>query len=533
MRKKYYYLFIIVIAFHTLFYPFLGIEAKESKEQPDVCSGPSKTMSLYFQFQNEMMSAMLWSDINERRFVTTKTDGWLFKEKFLTLGTGSINALDMIATNIRWNMQAAWSSVITLTVLLSLAEASVLQSNTEWLWILTKDRVIVREYKQLLAIESSLMELAYFLSQRISLITKFEWNLLKNVTSVIEKYQELWLLKKTSTDTLNWSTLADIMTELVEMNAYMKHFVLFNAWLGGFEPTLLPQFDKKAIENLKHDYSWLWVFWVCNEYASSFENNITKWMRNGEEAPENSMNDLKMAAKRLKSAFTFSKWKNWSEKSNRCDMSEYEMAQLRAYRWWNWTCKTWFINGNVASTIQKLSREKKAQQKKKEKTTKLSKEERIKLKYQKKIEKIENKIAKIRNEIEEIEKEKEKIEKETEEKIQKIEKDTADEIYLMRLQREISDAKDIAKQKQIWRDTFWTGVLFNMEYSGWFNIDLVEMYSDLMDNYEQTHANAISSDLSYELKNIKALLDQVEDTSKKMDDLKNTLKDIAKYQCHN
>ena len=57
------------------------------------------------------------------------------------------------------------------------------------------------------------------------------------------------------------------------------------------------------------------------------------------------------------------------------------------------------------------------------------------------------------------------------------------------------------------------------------------MYSDLMDNYKQSHENAMSSDLSYELVNIKAILDQMEDTNNKMDELKDTLKDISKYQC--
>ena len=59
------------------------------------------------------------------------------------------------------------------------------------------------------------------------------------------------------------------------------------------------------------------------------------------------------------------------------------------------------------------------------------------------------------------------------------------------------------------------------------------MYSDLMDNYKQSHENAISSDLSYELVNIKAILDQMDDTNTRMDELKNNLKDIAKYQCSN
>ncbi len=524
MRKKYYYLFIVIIAFNLIFYPFFGVEAKETKEQRDVCSGPSKTMGLYFQFQNEMMSAMLWSEVSEKRFYSTKSDGGLFKEKYLTLGTGSINALDILATSIRWNMQAAWSTITTLTVLLELAGLSVLQSNTEWLRILTKDRVIVREYKSLLDIETSLMELAYYLSQHVSLITSFDWNLLNNVKSVIEKYQELWLLeKKANLDRLNWVTIADIMGELVLMNGYMKHFVLFNAWLGDFKPSLIPGFDSSdwgAIEQLKKDYGWLWLFWACNQYASNINSTRNKWIKNSKDSLKNSMNDVKLATKRLATAFSFSNWGESPQDSNRCDMSEYEMAQLRAYRWWNRTCKTWIINGNVATTIQKFAWEKKAQEKQKEKTTNLSKEQRKALKEQaKQAEKQAKEEAKQKKEQEkQAKKEAKQEKKETKNQL----KDTFKAVT----------TGNLDQKKEIWRELFWSGATFNvLWYSAWFNSWLVDIYLDINSNYRQSQQNAISSDLSYELVNIKALLDQVDDTSSKMEELKKTLKEIAKYQC--
>lgn len=508
MVKKYYYIFVLIISLYMVFCPFLYIEAKNEKEQPDVCMGPSKTMSLYFQFQNEMMSAMIWSKINEKRFVTTKTDGWLFKEKFLTLGTGSVNALDIIATSIRWNMQAAWSSITTLTVLLALAETSVLQSNTEWLWILTKDRVIVREYKQLLDIETSIMDLAYFLSKSVSLISKFEWDLLENIKAVIKKYQELWLLDKTSNlNSVNGVTISDIMMEMVVMNAYMKHFILFNGWLWGFEPSIIPDFSEWSIKQLKDDYGWLWVFWACNQYASIFKSTISKWVENNKDDVGQAMDDVKSAMKRLKSALTFSKS---SENSNRCDMSYYEMAQLRSYRWWNWTCKTQFINWNVASYFNKLTRDKNAQKSQKEKTTNMSKEEK---KIQKEAEK----------------------QRKAEEKAKKKEEKSDKKAYLKELYYEIKKARTTAEKQEKWRDTFGTGVIiFNVDYSESLNISLIEMYSDLMWKYKQSYENAISSDLSYELKMIKEwLLDNIEITINKMDELKDKLNDIAKYQCRN
>lgn len=503
MRKKKYYLFISIVVFYLSFCPFLWVNAKSSEQQPEVCAWPSKMMALYFQFQNDMMSAMLWSEINEKRFATTKTDGGLFTEKYLTLGTGSINALDMLATSIRWNMKAAWSSITTLSVLLGLAAISVWQSNTEGLRILTKDRVIVREYKHLLDIETSLMELAYYLSQHVSLVNKIDWNLMENIKSVIKKYQNLWLLEEKDSS-VGEVTIADIMSEMFTMNMYMKHFILFNGWLGGFESTILPKFSEEAINQLEEAYRWQWVFWACNQYASNIKNTRDKWVKNSKESLATSRDDVKSATERLGSVFGLWNWKNKSQDSNRCDMSEYEMAQLKAYRWWNWTCKTWLVNGNVGSAIQDFIKEKKARQVQKEKTTTLSKEEKKAAKEEKKANKKATKEEK-----------------------------KATKKYLESLLEDINKAGDIAKKKNAWRDTFWTGVMFNVEYSGWFNIDLVEMYSDLMNNYRQSQENAVSSDLSYELVNIKALLDQVDIASNRMDELKDKLREIAKYQCRN
>lgn len=531
MRKKYYYLFIIIIAFHLIFCPFLWIEAKEYKEQPDVCSGPSKTMALYFQFQNDMMSAMLWSSIEEKRFYTMKTDWGLFKEKILTLGEDGINAIDMLATTVWWNMQSAWSRITTLTVLLQLAALSVWQSNTEWLRILTKDRVIVREYKRLLDIESSIMELAYYLSKYVNLTSSFEWNLIENVNSVIKRYQELWLLEKTdNSNRLNWASISDIMSEMIVMNAYMKHFILFNKWLDDFEPSLIPGFDYSgAIEPLENDYSWLWAFWACNQYAFNLKSTWNKWVKNSQKSLEDSLYDVKQAWKRLGAMFGIWNWKNSSQDSNRCDMSEYEMAQLRAYRWWNRSCKTWLVNGNVVSSIQEFIRKKQAQQSEKEKTTQLTKEERNQIK---KAEKEAKKEAK-KQAKEERKKAKEECYKETWNLRCKLSAKYAWMTDLVSLQKTINNEKNISTKSEVWSELFWTGVRFNVSYSEWLESDLLEIYSGLMVNYEQSHGNAISSDLSYELVNIKALLDQVEDTSVKMDKLKETLNDIAKYQCKN
>ena len=489
--------------------PFVHVEAKNPNKQPEVCNGPSKTMSLYFQFQNDVMSAILWSKINEKRFVTTKADWWLFKEKYLKLSDGSVNALNMIATSVRWDMQAAWSTISTLTVLLSLAGASVLQSNTEWLRILLKDRVIVREYKQMLDIESSLMELAYFLSQRVNLISKFEWTLLENLKSVIKKYQSAWLLKETNLSNMPNITLADILTDMIMMNAYMKHFILYNGWLGNFKWCMwnyadsrywstecnwvaILQFDEKAIKQLHDDYKWLWMFWACNQYALNFKSTISKWANNNKNTVKSAMSDVKAAIKRLGSSLGFSNWDKSSENSNRCDMSEYEMAQLRAYRWGNWSCNTWLANvnfgGSAINDVKKFIQEKKSQKSMKEEIP-------TSQKWWRKSVRKENKE------------------------------------YFKYIKSKIKEARKTDEKQTVWREMYGEWEIFSVDYSGWFNDTLVDLYTWMMSDYQQSYENAISSDISYELVMIKWLLDQIDTAREEMATLKKDLEDIANYQC--
>lgn len=509
--KKIYYMLILVVTLHWIFFPFIGVDAKNPNQQPDVCNGPSKTMSLYFQFQRDVMSTMLWSKINEKRFVTTKTDWWLFTEKFLTLSTGSVNALNIIATSVRWDIQAAWSSISTLSVLLSLASMSALQSNTEWLWILVKDRVIVRDYKQMLNIETSLMELGYFLSQRVNLISKIEWPLLENFKSVVKHYQDAWLLKETNLNNIWNITIADILKDMIIMNAYMKHFILYNKWLGGFKWCMwnyistkywstecnwvaLLQFNEDAIKQLQEDYRWLWMFWACNKYASNFKNTISKWANNNKDAVQNAMNDVKSAIKRLWNSLNFSNWDDSSENPSRCNMSQYEMAQLRAYRWWNWSCNEWLIKGNYAkdfmNDVKEFIREKKSQKTMKEEIP-------ASQKWWKK-----------------------SVRKENSE-------------YFKYIKSKIDDAKETYKKQNIWREMYWSWEIFNVNYSWWFNDTLLDLYTEMMVDYQQSYENAISSDISFELVMIKWLLDQIEANSEEMFNLKNDLQEIANYQCRN
>jgi hypothetical protein len=55
--------------------------------------------------------------------------------------------------------------------------------------ILFKDRPIVRDYKQMLDIETTLFDVAFFRSKQIDLTRPFESDLLKELDVLIKKYQ--------------------------------------------------------------------------------------------------------------------------------------------------------------------------------------------------------------------------------------------------------------------------------------------------------------------------------------------------------
>jgi hypothetical protein len=75
-------------------------------------------------------------------------------------------------------------------VLLLLSSASILQSNTEGLAILFKDRPIVRDYKEMLDIETQLFDVAFFRSKQIDLTRPFEDDeLFEKFKKLIEEYE--------------------------------------------------------------------------------------------------------------------------------------------------------------------------------------------------------------------------------------------------------------------------------------------------------------------------------------------------------
>ena len=514
MKKKYIWKFLVwVLSFPVVYPTILWVNAYDgATKQPAVCGWPSEMMSQYFDFQNEVKSVLLWSNLSERRFSTYGWNEWLFTSWILELPS----ALDFVASNVEWQIKSTVSTAATSIVLFALVSASVLQSNTEWFAILFKDRPIVRDYKQMLDIESELFDLAYFYSKKINLTLTLDWDVYDKLNELIKKYKKSWLLDDNSRELKKTESFADILTEFVDMNTAMKHFILFlgKPWTKALENynwcfwdpsrelctsnNSVLRFSENAKNELKESYAGLWTFWACNSYASNFKRTISKSVNNNSESVKAAFQDVKDAMKRLKWALIGDyedswDWKNKVKKNwNRCNLSEYEMAQLRAYRWSNWECWKWIDLSVALPKLWEYERNRQAQNEQRSKTTNV---------------------------------------------LKKSAATTWPNWTSVSATSEITVAENLERlssdnqRRQYWIQTYWTWTTYNPEFIYSLQNDMVAIYGETMQDYSQIQQNAMASDLAYELRKIRWLIDQVWATMRAADILRGKLQAIADYQC--
>ena len=497
MRKRYLLIVVVVVFFQTFVPSFLNVEAKsEVTSQPEVCSWPSEMMSNYFNFQSEAVNILFKSEMNERLLDVSFGSWGLFSNKVLDL-----SAIDLIARSLVWNFRSSASNLLTSAVLLLLVSSSVVQSNVEWWAILFKDRPIVRDYKSMLDIETQLFDVAYFRSKQINLLHPLEWDSFDGLSKLIKKYQDIWLLEKGNELSKN-SSMADVLSDLLLMNAAMKHFIMVGGklWKLGLskyhwcfwafdksrcnDSTFALKFSESAINQLYNDYKDVDTFSACNSYVSFFRNSIGNAVSNGKESVKTSVQDVKNSMNNLWGAL-IGKWRR-NFKNNRkslCEwISDYEMAQLRAYWWQNWTCWDWF---NASFDSSDLS------------------------------------LARI--EVEGYAKEK-KAKKEQKEKLDR--GVTQEKKNFTKLWSWVTSNK-----KQDWYDVYWTGSEYNPEFSSELNSGFNSIFFEVMNQYWQSLEDAISSDISDLLPRGKWILDQVNTTMENTDKLKDVLQKIADKQC--
>ena len=506
MRKKYVWIItIFIVLFQILWFPFVNAQESDNpKKQPEVCNWPSEMMSLYFQFQKEAKSILLWSKVNERRFSVSMWDYWLFRNEILNLH--ATTAIDLLATSELANARSAVSTASTSVVLLLLASLSVLQSNTEWFAILFSDRPIVRDYKEMLDIETELFNVAFFRSKQVNLIRPFlsDW-MADSLSELVKKYQDLWLLDASNEIRKNAVidddiTLANVLIDLISMNTAMKHFIMlwwdvwkraladFNWCLGMNSASCdsrvsILRFNRDAIDKLYEDYKWARSFWWCNLNATNFKSTISKGIKNNAKSVKVAFQDVKDAMKRLKSALLgTSAEDDWKKKKDKCDLSYYEMAQLRAYWWSDWSCWDVVSVSTDLGGVDDFFRNKKSQKNNKKKTTGAI--------------------------------------------------DKANQSQNSGAVAEGLNSINVYNEKMVyWNQNFWSGSVFNKSFSPELLSDISSSFGDVFSDYNQSQENAMAWDLSSELIKIRWLLDQLDAVMKAAEKLQKILQEIVDYQC--
>lgn len=374
--KKRWSLFIIFVLLIQLFcVPFCYAETSAS-EQPKTCRWSSEMMWYYFDFQYEIKSVLMGSQINYERFSATYQTWWLFTNRVLDLNTTS--AIELLSSSVVWNLKSFVSNSVTSLALLELAAFSVVQSNTEWFAILFADWPIVRDYKRMLDIETELFDIAYFRSKQVPLTRPLDSEWIAQLTNVINKYQKLWLLeeKKWWIGDIHWS-MSDLILDLVSMNASMKQFIMVGgevgkSWLRKYNwcfwnidkdkctrEFAILSFSGGAIDQLYDDYKDVRSFSKCNSYANYFRWTIGKTIDNNVDMVSTAMKDVDDSIKRLRNALFKTERRDFRDPCK--DLSDYEMAQLQAYWWGNWKCGYWinpftakeYINDKLAHIKQK------------------------------------------------------------------------------------------------------------------------------------------------------------------------------------
>ena len=534
MRWGYTRILIVFVVLFQMFIPNISqvyAETNNAGKQPAVCAWPSETMQQYFLFQKEARSALYSSNVSSKKLSVYDTDWRLFTKKDLTLPS---SALDYVVGSLKWRASSMISTAGTSMVLLLLASASVVQSDAEWFAILLKDRPIVRDYKEMLDIETEIFDTAFSFSRKVDLRRAPEWNAVENFKAVVKKYQSAWLLRVGGE--INWNiSMANILMDLTSMNAAMKYFISVwgEVWASELRSyawclwqwadwqcgsNFVLWFDYEAIDKLKEEYSGNWWYWACNDSASHFKNTTYKMANNNTESVKTAMNDVKIAWDNLVNALIW-KW-TWSKVlTDPCQMSDYQRAQLDAYRWWNWQCWEWI---SLASLIWNKNNNK------------------------------NNKNGGDKNDNwggnkgsasastpwELIERAKEfqstkKALAEQSESFDSLTKKAWSSIppSVLNVISDLNEEEYTEGKGLVWHKIYDGKALYNSEFSYGMNYEFSRIYREITEQFENSQRSAMASDISYELFKFKWLVDQVNTAMRSASQLRKDLQDIADYQC--
>ncbi len=494
MRQKYIrisIIFVMLFQMYMLGFSQVYAETNNSTKQPEVCAWPSKTMSEYFQFQKDALAAITSSSASNGTLSLWDSDWWLFTRKDLSLPS---SALDYVVDNVWWRTSSVISATSTSVVLLMLASASVVESDVEWLAILFKDRPIVRDYKQMLDIETEIFTTAFDFSRKIDLTRVLKWNTMSQFNAVVEQYQASGLLKQWAKPN-DSASMTNILSDLISMNASMKFFisVWWEVWASELksyawcvwqykreqcnDSNFVLWFSDESIAKLKEEYSGTRWYWACNSSASNFKNSISKSAKNNRDSIKSAWDDIKTSWHNLVNALIW-KWA-WSKVlTDPCKLTDYEKAQLEAYYGWDRTCWEWT---SVSSVIWQV---KKTLAWQSEETDDLSKKS-----------------------------------------------SSSGSPSSLDVVDELNKQRTAEDKNLLWYRVYSGESRYNPEFSNSMNGEFTVIFDDINEQLWHSQRAAMASDLSYELTKFRWLVDQIKSAEVEAGKLEKDLKKIADYQC--
>lgn len=499
MKQKYIrFIVVLVVLFQMFMLSISQVHAQNNntKKQPEVCAWPSETMQQYFQFQKDALAAIVSFNASNGKSSLWNSDWWLFVNKDLNLPS---SALDYVVGNVFWKWSSIVSTASTSVVLLMLASSSVVQSDVEWFAIFFKDRPIVRDYKQMLDIETEIFDTAFTLSRKVNLTRSLEWNTVSQFNAVVDKYKASWLLRNGGST--NNASMANMLLDLISMNASMKYFisVWWEVWASELRSyawcmwlykskecnssNFILWFSDEAVSKLEEDYSGSWWYWACNSYASNFKNSLSKSAKNNWDSIKNAWNDMKVSWKNLINTLIW-QWKKSKELTDPCKMTDYERAQLDAYYWWDRSCGEWNSAAELLAGIKEFDQNKKTLAEQWGETDDLSKKS-----------------------------------------------SSSQPPSFLNVMDELDMQNRTPIKSLVWYRMYSGESRYNSEFSRGMNEEFTMVFNDISEQFGHSQRAAMASDLSYELSKFKWLVDQVGAAMKEAKQLEKDLQDIADYQC--
>ena len=342
---------------------------RKCENNEPVCSATPDSLSIYLEFQKEMANLLSKNGFKTATETMEEGGAGLFTSKMLQL-TGlqtfnnslagqSLRIFDITVTR-------SATAIITATFLFELAAVGALADNTIGLSVLFQERPIVRDRMKLLDVERRLNTAAYELWRA--------WEIAKTVVemekinAIIKKYVDKGLFTEGS-QFKSWRYM-DIIMELVELNATMKRFLIYN--------------DSNPISEYKNNWHTIWIkkewyekieddykctrpkYWLkCNTSRAALKNNLKILTNNTKKQGQWSVKQIKKAYQDLMESVGH--WwalkSNIQWKANKSQLSEREIQLLKGRYGLNtnriteqdWT-SILSINSNIKEQRKKLTK---------------------------------------------------------------------------------------------------------------------------------------------------------------------------------